>query len=227
MSQVEQDWYVLCWCAKWLGQKKMHKSLLPEFKDLYAENPTDDSLVMRKLWDLLDAADIVVAHNAVKFDIKRANTRFLHHGMCPPSPYRVVDTLKIARRHFAFMSNKLDDLGKGLGLGQKKKHAGIKMWADCLAGSEKAWKMMVAYCEQDVRLLQRVYTKLAPYADGMPNLGVYVDRPVCPRCGSKKMVRRGFVFKGLSRFRQYRCSACGSWSRSRKREDEGRALSGA
>lgn len=216
MEMISHEWYILCWCAKWLGEKEMMKSALPDH-DLYAKEPTNDVEVMKPLWHLLDQADIVVAHNAVQFDIKKVNTRFLKHGMKPPSPFKVVDTLKIARRHFAFASNKLDNLGKLLDVGRKKDTGGFQLWVDCLAGKKTAWKKMTTYCAQDVRLLEKVYHALLPYAAGTPNLSVYMDERVCPKCGSDHIVKRGHSYTNVSKYQRWVCKDCGSWSRERTR----------
>jgi hypothetical protein len=216
MNMLESDWYMLCWCAKWLGQDTIYHSALPDF-DLYGEDAVDDRGVVYELWDLLDEADVVVAHNAVKFDIKKINTRFLIHDLSPPSPYRVVDTLRIARQHFAFMSNKLNDLGETLKIGNKQDTGGFQLWKDCLAGDPVAWKKMVSYCKQDIRLLENVYHTLLPYASGVPNHGTYAGGLICSRCGSDNIERRGYAYTPLSKFQRYACKDCGSWSRTRCR----------
>jgi hypothetical protein len=40
------------------------------------------------MWKLLDRADVVVGHNADKFDVRKGNARFIAHGLPPPPPYR-------------------------------------------------------------------------------------------------------------------------------------------
>ena len=42
----------------------------------YQKDKTDDKALMRKLWDLMDEADIVIGHNCDSFDIKKINSRF-------------------------------------------------------------------------------------------------------------------------------------------------------
>ena len=39
--------------------------------------------------------------------------------MIPPMPYKTIDTLKVARKEFAFSSNKQDYITKFLGLEEK------------------------------------------------------------------------------------------------------------
>ena len=211
------DWFVLCWCAKWLGDKKIMSASLPE-SQTYKKEPENDKEVVTKIWKLLDEADFVIAHNALKFDIKKLNTRFLMHGLKPPSPYKVVDTLMIARETFAFSSNKLNDLVRFLGLGQKIETGGFKLWTQCLEGNKEAWKKMVDYCKHDVVLLEKVYLALRPYGKRQPNIAVYENREdlICTRCGSANIYMRGYYFTNVSKFRRYSCKDCGSWCRARK-----------
>ena len=108
MDLIAEDWYILCWCAKWLHNDKMYKFALPDFP-LYESKPTNDVEILQPLWTLMNEADIVVGHNAARFDLKKINTRMILHKMPPPSPYKITDTLKVARRHFSFTSNKLND----------------------------------------------------------------------------------------------------------------------
>lgn len=208
MDYVTSHWYVLCWAAKWLGSKEILSAGIYGKKD-------NDRRIIKQLWELLDEADIVVAHNAVKFDCRRINTRFIAHGMKPPSPYRVVDTLKEARRHFFFTSNRLNDLGEFFDVGKKLKTGGFQLWKDCMAGDEKAWNSMVRYCEQDVRLLEKVYLKLRPFMKTHPNLCVYGERPACPKCSSRDIQYRGFAVTNSSKYRQFQCKACGGWGRDK------------
>ena len=156
MKLVDVDWYVLTWSAKWLGDKKTVVKSLPEYKN-YKKDRTDDSALLQDLWDLLDEADIVIGHNAQKFDCKKVNARFLLNGMPPPAPYRVIDTLKAAKAHFAFTSNKLDSLGEILGLGRKVDTGGFELWKGCMNNDPKCWKLMCKYNKQDVDLLEKVY----------------------------------------------------------------------
>lgn len=218
-EMIAQDWYILCWCAKWYKENGMICSSLPDHP-IYKTDPTNDKAIMHEMWELLNEADIVVAHNAVKFDIKKINTRFMAHKMKPPSPYKVVDTLKMARRHFAFTSNKLDDLGKMLNLGRKEDTGGFQLWIDCLAGKTEAWKKMVKYCAGDVRLLEKIYSTLLPYASNMPNINVYTEEFVCPKCGSAHLQKRGWTYTSLCKYQRWVCCDCGSWSRERKSEKQ-------
>lgn len=178
----------------------------------YKKGSTNDYGLVQELWALLDEADFVIAHNADRFDILESNTRFVIHGLTPPSPYSTIDTLKIARGRFHFKSNKLDDLGRDLGVGRKIPHTGAHLWFGCMSGDKKSWALMKRYNKQDVFLLEKVYEKLRPWGNH-PNINVPTGRTgACPACGSFSIVRRGHVYTRSTEAQRYVCINCGKWS---------------
>lgn len=209
MSFIERDWFILCWSAKWLNEKKIYSSSLPKHKS-YKSNRESDKELLKPLWELLDEADIVISHNGIKFDRRKVNTRFILNGMTPPSPYRMIDTLVLARREFSFTSNRLNDIGQMLGVGKKKETGGFNLWSDCLDGKMKAWKKMEEYCKQDVRLLERVYLKLRPFHQTHPNLSL---EGACGKCGSSNIQNRGFSYANSGKYQRYVCKDCGGWGK--------------
>lgn len=213
MNFIVKDWLILCWSAKWLGEKEIYSSSLPKHKN-YKNNRESDKYLIRPLWDLLNEADIVIAHNGIKFDRKKVNTRFVLNGMSPPSPYRMIDTLQLARREFSFTSNRLNDIGQMLGVGKKKETGGFNLWSSCLDGDMKSWRKMEDYCRQDVRLLERVYLKLRPFHQTHPKL----EFKGCHRCGSSNVQNRGFAYTNTSKYRRYQCTDCGGWGRYARQE---------
>lgn len=213
---VNRDWFMMSFAAQWEGSKKIISYSLPDFKG-YKKNTIDDTKLIEQLWLLLDEADVVVAHNGDKFDIRKSNARFILHDLAPPSPYRTIDTLKVARRYFRFDSNKLDDLAKYLKLGRKVHTGGIKLWLDCLDGDMKAWAKMVKYNRQDVVLLRDVYMRLRPWMTNHPNVNLVDEKEnACPTCGSKKLQKRGFHYTRVGKFQKYQCQNCFSWPHSGK-----------
>lgn len=214
--EFERDWYMLSFSYKWLGDKKAKVVSLPDFKKPYKANQENDEYLSVMLWDLFDQADIIIGHNGDKFDIKKANARFLTHGFSPPSPYKTVDTLKLARKHFKFDSNKLDDLAKSLNIGRKENVGGFATWKGCMTGDKKAWKKMTSYNQQDVELLEKVYNKLKPWSNNHPNVALLDNKTnSCPICGSDKIQRRGFSITKTNKFQRIQCTSCGGWSRLR------------
>lgn len=206
---------------KWLGEKKTHFLGLPDF-ELYDEDPTDDYALAYHMRELLDEADVVIAHNGDRFDTRRTNARLIFHELLPPSPYVTIDTLKIARRHFAFDSNRLNDLADYLGIGRKVQHTGVSLWKACMEGDPEAWKLMKKYNLHDTDLLEGVYLKLRPWIEGHPNNGLFnYEQMVCANCGSEDVQQRGYKYTKTRRYKQYVCKECGAWNRSRLCDKEG------
>lgn len=184
-SDIIDDWFILSFSAKWLYDDNMIEHYVTKKE---AKN-RDDSRIVIELWNLLNQADIIIAHNGSQFDVKKANTRFIYHDLYPPFDYREIDTLRMARSYFKFSSNRLDYLGEYLGLGRKIQNE-KGLWDRCEAGDEEAIKKMVEYCSQDVRLLENVYFKLRPFAKTHPSLSLYgdADGERCPVCSEKNSI---------------------------------------
>lgn len=205
----DQNWYMLCWSAKWLDSSKIITKALPDYKG-YKKNPEDDKALCIDLWNLIDEADIIIGHNCDEFDLKKANARFVINELEPPSPYRTIDTYKVARKHFAFESNKLDDLGKMLKVGQKLSTGGFSLWKGCMSGDLNSWKTMKQYNKQDVILLEDVYYKLRSWNKNAPRINE--DTSACYCCGSINTQRRGFNYTKAKKFHRIFCKDCSSWS---------------
>lgn len=217
----DHEWFALAVAYQWYGEGKPEVLTLPDYPR-WEQDQMDDRDLMLAAWELLDQADIVVAHNGDKFDLKKLNARFVYHGLTPPSPYRSVDTLKIARRHFKFQQNGLDPLSKHLGLGGKVKHEGFTLWRRCMAYPTDlpAWSRMRRYAKQDIVLLGKLYEKLRPWDNSHPNVAVESEMAACPKCGSTKLQRRGKRFTQTMTYQQFQCQDCGGWCRSRLAERE-------
>jgi DNA polymerase elongation subunit (family B) len=201
---------------KWLGSKKVESMSIPDFYGYKDTTRVVNSLKNRKLifklHEVLSPADIIVAQNGDNFDIKMSNAEFIQYGLSPLPPYKTIDTLKIARAKFSFNSNKLDDLGKRLGLGEKVHTGGFGLWVGCLKGDKKSWDKMIEYNKQDVLLLEKIYLKFRPWMTNHPNMNVFDGIPGCPVCKSTHVTKQGWGMTALGRRRQYQCQNCGKWS---------------
>lgn len=209
----EMDWYMLSFSVKWRGEKRTKTRILPDYPG-YKPGVDDDRALTQDLWEVINEADLIVWHNGDKFDHRKSNTRFLLNGFPPPAPFKSIDTLKIARKHFSFTSNKLDDLGQFLGVGRKVKHTGFSLWLGCIQGDEKCWNTMRKYNGQDVLLLERVYDKLKPWHATHPNINANDDPEElrCPACGSSDVIQRGWAIRKTYRTKRFSCQECGKWS---------------
>ncbi len=212
--EMVQDWFILSYSYKW-ENSKIETLTLKDFPG-YSKAKIDDKRLMGSLWKLIDEADIIVAHNGDNFDLKKINARFLVHGFKPPAPYKTIDTLKIARKHFKFDSNRLDDLARYLGLGRKLATKGKNTWLGCMAGDKAAWALMARYNAQDIVLLEGIYDALSPWAATLPNAAAFVGKDnVCPKpgCGKKTLQKRGVGQAGGGEHQRFQCTSCGRWSR--------------
>jgi hypothetical protein len=206
-----QEFCIATFAAKWLGSKEVIAKALPEYRG-YKGGSYDDKAIVKDIRDLLDQADVVIAHNGDSFDFKVINSRFIVHNITPPAPYKTIDTKKLAKGVARFNSNKLDDLGRYFGEGRKIDTT-FKLWLGCINGDAASWKKMLTYNKQDVVLLEKVYLRLRPYAKQHPNLGALVGKPVCPRCASKKVEWRGYAVTTSRKYRRFQCKDCGGWGR--------------
>lgn len=213
-DNIIQERYIVCAAWQWAGESKVHAVSVLDDPKRYAKNPHDDYHVVKVLHELMSEADCWVAHNGDGFDIKYVATRALYHGLTPLPPVTSIDTLKVAKSKFRFNANRLNYLGKFLGLGGKIQTP-TGLWLDVLKGNKQAIKTMVDYNKRDVTLLYGVFKKLIPY---IPN---YLSRQLfgkqgCPRCGSAKVQSRG-VHRAISRtYQRWQCQACGGWYKTAK-----------
>jgi len=212
-TQLIEDWFVISWAAKWLFEDEiLSKIVTPE-----EAQERDDREVVQALWKLLDEADIVIAHNGIKFDVKHMNGRFLKYGMDLPSPYQVIDTFRHSVKNMKLPSHGLDYIAKYLGL-EAKKSTNFQLWVDCMKGDSTALHKMDDYCRNDVKVLEDVYLKMRSMIQPHPNLGVYIesDTKVCPSCGCADLKQQGTYATTVNLYDTYRCKNCGSLTRSRR-----------
>lgn len=212
-DDIIEDWSILCFSAKWLFDDKMINFKLTK-KELKTR---DDSRIVKELWRLLDEADIVIAHNGQKFDLKKANSKFIENRLNLPSSYLVIDTLLHARKKFAMTSNKLDFLGEKLGVGRKM-DTPKGMWRKIMDGDYDMLNTMQDYCDQDVYLLEDVYLTMRSYIQPHPNMGLFVTENVkaCTCCGSENIKDTEKTYSTtVNTYSLLRCDDCGSLMRSK------------
>jgi uncharacterized protein YprB with RNaseH-like and TPR domain len=207
---VLEPTYILCYAIKWQGEKKITTHALPDYPG-YSKNKKSDKALCADLWKDLDRADIVAAHNGVAFDEKKIKARLIVNGYPPPSPFKSIDTLKIARQ-FKFDSNKLDNIGRYLNCGSKLVHTGMDMWIGCMDRDDpKSWRAMRRYNSRDIDLLCNVYEKLKMWDKSHPSMTAYDDAPGCPTCRSTNVQRRGIDTSKVRKRQRMHCQGCGKW----------------
>jgi DNA polymerase elongation subunit (family B) len=212
-KQVLEHPFIMSFAAKWLGEPDI----------IYEENRTeDDRAIIERLVFYLDLADIVVAHNGDRFDLPKIRARALVNGIKPPSPVKIVDTYKIAKKEFGFPSNSLEYLCDALDCkvkkGKHKQFPGFELWLECLRKNEEDWLELKEYNIDDVIALEELYLKLRPWATNHPNVAIYdgpEEKTLCPKCASDNIQWRGYSFTQSGQYHRYCCNDCGGWGRSR------------
>lgn len=211
-DQIKKDWSIVCWAAKWLFDKKVYgQSVTP--KEAIAH---EDKSIMGGIWEMMNEADVVIAHNGFGFDFKKLNTRFLVNGLPKPMYSYGVDTLKIAKDEFDFTFNKMDWINKVLGI-NRKMDTSFRWWSECAAGNEKYLGLMSKYNKQDTFILEELYLKLRPWMKAHPNMNLYnSDKSVavCPTCSSVNIKWEGRYSTPLGLYKAFRCHDCGAIGRS-------------
>ena len=209
---------VLCFTYKWEGDDETHIVSAwsrPTWKPGLLEADQDE-WVMKRLWELYDLADVVVAHNGDKFDQKKSLGRMWKWGMTPPSHFIEVDTLKLSKAFFSLDSHRLDALAKELGLEGKVSHDGIDLWEGVMLGDPDQQALMEEYAIRDTVLLEEVYQSFEPWV-GFNGKGRKFNRalwgedgvPSCPNCGSFDLKPNGFRETATQRKQSYLC-VCGA-----------------
>lgn len=210
-EMLNEDSFMLTWSAKWLEKGKVFDdSITPE----EATN-RDDSRIVASLATHMREAEVVIAHNAKRFDQPRVNGRLMVLNQEPLTPVRVVDTLALARKSFDLAYNSLDYLADIL-FDDHKIKTEFDLWRRVVRGDQKAIDKMVRYNRKDVRLLEKVFLRMRPYVRGLPRMAIPErDREhACPHCASANLQKRGFHDTNVSRFQTWQCNKCGRYSRT-------------
>jgi hypothetical protein len=137
VGNLVKEWYMIGWSASYVGNNNVWSQVVSPESAL----AWDDSQIVGRPWELINAAEIIAGHNVQGFDIKRCNTRFKKHGLPAITGKKYIDTLKLARSHYALESNTLDYICKWLGINGK----------DCITNED--W---IAAMNGDAKTLQRI-----------------------------------------------------------------------
>jgi len=201
LNQLVDDGGLLCFAAKWLGDRKMHFS---------AEwDAGGRSGMARAAHALFSEADAIVTFNGDRYDNPKLLGEFLLADLPPPPPHTSIDVYKAVKK-LGFLSNKLAYIGPKLVGDSKVKHEGMELWVKAMKGDPKAQRMMKRYNCQDVTLLEDVYLKVRPYITNHPHLGMCGPLQ-CGACGSHRVQSRGVRRTKASFITRLHCQACGAW----------------
>jgi hypothetical protein len=202
VEQIVKPTRMICWAAKWVGQREM----------IFGSEwmPGGREAMLAGIHALLAEADAVVTYNGDKFDLPKLMGEFAMAKRSSPGPLTSIDLYKTARK-LGLQSSRLAFVAPALGIGEKIKHEGFRLWLQVEAGDERARKRMERYNKQDTRLLEKLYTRLRPFIRNHPYLGS-VERGHCPSCESHRLQKRGTRRTKAFVIERLQCQSCGSWT---------------
>ena len=198
---------IICICYKWGGER--------EVSYLTWDKKQNDKKMLQEFIKVANEADELIGHNGDKFDLAWIRTRCLFHNIPMFPDYVTIDTLKVSRAKFRFNSNRLNYIGKFLGVGQKI-HTSYDLWKDIvLKNCTKSLDKMVKYCKQDVKLLEEVFERMSVHIKPKVHYGMAhgSSKHDCINCGSDDMrvIKTRFTAAGTEK-KQYQCNTCNKYS---------------
>lgn len=191
---------LLCFGAHWLDTKDFI------FKSAWEDGKYEMALSLRAL---LDEADAVVTYNGNRYDLPKIRGHLMLEGVKPFAPPTSIDLIKTVKG-LGFVMNRLAYIAPLLGIGEKMKHEGFRLWRLVLEGDPKAQARMKKYCIQDVRVTTRLYKHVLPFITDHPHLGD--NKNACGTCGSNNIQLRGFRRTKFFKVQRLQCTDCGAWS---------------
>ena len=195
-----QKFDIICIGYRWLGEKKTH--ILDWGKK------KDSGPMLDEFSKILDQADVAVAHNGDKFDLRHINTQRLLNRQPPLNWPTTEDTLKQLRSHFAFPSNKLDYITKTL-FGTGKSEMTLKDWTRIVeTNCPKSLAKMKKYCKRDVELLAKTFTLLRPYITNPRAKFNLASKLSCPSCAHGHSKSHGIKWSSTKPYQRRRCQNC-------------------
>lgn len=188
-----------------------------DFKTRWRKNVNDDYAVVKKIAEILSAADLIVTHNGKRFDLKFLQTRLFYHGLPPLPKIPHIDTCAEGKKNLLAFNNRLDTLAGILTDERKTDNGGWDLWVRVLNREPKAMKLMTDYCKQDVNVLHKIFLRLKPILKSLPNENLFAGpfAKVCPCCGSMAISKQGIRTRKTGVFQAYRCRNCYSWSQTK------------
>jgi len=164
-SQITKERAVICVSYKWAGEDEVYT--------LTWDKNQDDKFLISQFIDVLNEADMIVAHNGNSFDLRWIRGRAAYHRIPMLPRYKQFDTMRVAMSKFNFNSYALAYIAKFFGIEDGKIQTRPQLWDDvCLYNDRNALIEMIEYCERDVEVLEKVYDVIKYYDNPHLHAGV-------------------------------------------------------
>lgn len=214
VDQLLTDNAILCAAVKEHGKKAEYLSTA----ETNPHNLRDDYALMGWLYEKLSTADLIIAHNGLRFDLPVIRERMTSHGYPAFRMPRIHDTYIMYSKVMQGASGKLAWLSQKFSKLPKSSHGqfhGNRLWDAYLEGNPKAWDEMRKYNIRDVEATEQVWEALVPWwTIQRPPIG---EPESCPTCGSEHTHEHSLVTPGQVRtYRMHECDNCGAFFREGK-----------
>lgn len=235
MDNILEDYVILSWSAKGLFDSHVIGDILTPTElqrrlgTVFAPNPDPhnaDYRIVKRMWKLLDEADVVITQNGKKFDVKKLNTRFIYYGFPPPRPFHHIDTMEACNAVMAPSSAKLGYMTKFLGM-RRKMDTDYALWLACQRGEPQALSMMYDYGLNDTLILEDYYSYIRAWIPNHPNFSIYTNKyidaddltmcPVCRHIIELKSITGTYTTPIGNSYDSFRCAHCGTVGRKSKK----------
>lgn len=194
----------ICVAWRWYGSQRA------EFASEWDDGRDE---MLHRVWATYDKAELLYGHNVDRFDTKNLNAEWLTLGLKAPSPVKILDTLKEARKAFGFESNTLASLTQRLGIATKTDKYDVVTARAACAGNKAAQRKLKAYNIGDVAASEEFVDRLRGWIPSHPHslAGIAADdRPTCNQCWGDNLKYSGVKLAQQITYSLYRCLDCGA-----------------
>lgn len=213
---------IICFGYKVLGEdKKARCKSVWDFSRRFKKDVNDDYEVVKFAYEMLKDADCVITQNGKKFDWKHLQTRLLKNKLPTLPKILHVDTKCVTKSNLLLFNNSLDIMGEFLVDEKKLDNGGWPLWVNVMQREIKSMKLMERYCKQDVDLLDKVFQRLRPFVNEIPNFNMFRRDayPACPNCGGTHLQKFGQRVNKTRIVQRFKCMDCGSWAQETVRDN--------
>lgn len=206
MKNVREPGKIICASWKWKGKKKVHRADWGKDKD--------DKLVLEPLVEAMNEADLIIAHNGDRFDIRWVRARCLANGIMSLPRWQTMDTLKSLRANLELPSYRLEDVCEYYDLPYKKMKVDGDLWEEIVFGEGERMEEMLEYCDADILALESVHEFIEKVVPSKMHVGVAEggEKWSCNCCGSEhvkhhmqRTTKTGIIKHSM------KCKNCGSY----------------